>query len=64
MIFGIILFVLGILVINTFFMAVPYLSPRINHMEIVSYQIFANMLFILFIILPRNMGNFNLITSQ
>ena len=49
-----------VLIINTSFMAVPYLMPRLNHMEILSYQIYANMLFILFLVLPRKIGDFNL----
>lgn len=58
MIFDLFIFILGVLIINTSFLAIPYLSPRIDHMEIMSYQIFANMMFILFLILPSNIRVF------
>jgi hypothetical protein len=58
MIVDLFIFVLGILIINTSFLAVPYLSPRIDHMEIMSYQIFANMMFVLFLILPTGLNKF------
>ena len=58
MILDLFLFILGILMINTSFLAIPYLSPRIDQMEIMSYQIFANMLFILFLMLPSGLHRF------
>lgn len=58
MILDLFLFILGILIINTSFLAIPYLSPRIDQMEIMSYQIFANLLFILFLILPSGLHKF------
>tara|TARA_B100000963_G_C22333915_1_gene539881 strand:+ start:270 stop:539 length:270 start_codon:yes stop_codon:yes gene_type:complete len=58
------LLVLGILVINTAFLAIPFLSPRFSYMEILSYRIFANMLFILFIMLPKQVGNYKFSESD
>lgn len=58
MIFDLFIFILGALMINTSFLAIPYLSPRIDQMEIMSYQIFVNMLFILFLILPSGLHTF------
>lgn len=58
MIIDIFVFVLAVLLINTSFLAIPFLSPRIDHMEIMSYQIFANMLLILFLILPTGFNKF------
>ena len=53
--------ILGILIINTLFVAIPYLSPRINMIEILSYQVFVNMLFFLFMMLPKNLGSSSLL---
>ena len=64
MIFGIILFILGILVLNTMFLAIPYLSPRIDHIEVISYQIFGNMLLFLFMVLPSHMGSYDLLRNE
>ena len=58
------LIILGILIINTAFLAIPFLSPRFSYMEILSYRIFANMLFFLFIMLPREVGNYNFSDSK
>ena len=58
MIIDFFLFILGVLIINTSFLAIPFLSPRIDQMEIMSYQIFANMMFILFLILPTGLHQF------
>ena len=52
------MFVLSVLLINTSFLAIPFLSPRLDHMELLSYQIFANMLIILFFILPTGVNKF------
>jgi len=59
MIIDLFIFILGVLIINTSFLAIPFLSPRIDQMEIMSYQIFANMMFILFLILPAGLHKFN-----
>lgn len=59
MIADLFIFILGVLIINTSFLAIPFLSPRIDQMEIMSYQIFANMMFILFLILPTGLHKFN-----
>jgi uncharacterized membrane protein YozB (DUF420 family) len=59
MIVDLFIFIIGVLVINTSFLAIPFLSPRIDQMEIMSYQIFANMMFILFLILPTGLNKFN-----
>lgn len=59
MIADLFIFILGVLIINTSFLAIPFLSPRIDQMEIISYQIFANMMFILFLILPTGLHKFN-----
>lgn len=59
MIIDLFIFILGVLIINTSFLAIPFLSPRIDQMEIMSYQIFANMMFILFLILPTGLHKFN-----
>ena len=58
MIVDLFIFIIGVLVINTSFLAIPFLSPRIDQMEIMSYQIFANMMFILFLILPTGLHKF------
>jgi hypothetical protein len=58
MIVDLFIFIIGVLVINTSFLAIPFLSPRIDQMEIMSYQIFANMMFILFLILPTGLNKF------
>jgi uncharacterized membrane protein YozB (DUF420 family) len=58
MIVDLFIFILGLLIINTSFLAIPFLSPRIDQMEIMSYQIFANMMFILFLILPTGLHKF------
>jgi uncharacterized membrane protein YozB (DUF420 family) len=58
MIVDLFIFILGVLIINTSFLAIPFLSPRIDQMEITSYQIFANMMFILFLILPTGLHKF------
>mgnify|MGYP000156009005 FL=1 len=59
MIFTLLGGLLGIFIINTMFFAVPYLMPRINMMEVLSYQVFGNIMFFLFMVLPRNTGIFN-----
>ena len=59
MIADLFIFILGVLIINTSFLAIPFLSPRIDQMEIMSYQIFANMMIILFLILPTGLHKFN-----
>jgi uncharacterized membrane protein YozB (DUF420 family) len=58
MIVDLFIFILGVLIINTSFLAIPFLSPRIDQMEIMSYQIFTNMMFILFLILPTGLNKF------
>ena len=58
---------LGILIINSVFLAIPYLMPRIDMMEVISYQVFGNVLFLLFLVLPKNTGVFDfsdVITSK
>ncbi len=64
MIFTILGSLLGIFVINSIFLAIPYLMPRINMMEVLSYQVFGNVLFLLFVILPKNTGIFNFHDAQ
>jgi len=59
MIIDLFIFILGVLIINTSFLAIPFLSPRIDQMEIMSHQIVANMMFILFLILPTGLHKFN-----
>jgi len=54
---------LGIFIINTIFFAIPYLMPRINMMEVLSYQVFGNIMFFLFIVLPRNTGIYDFTTD-
>jgi hypothetical protein len=50
---------LGICILNTIFFAVPYLMPRINMSEVLSYQIFGNFLFFFYLFLPSNHGLFD-----
>ena len=59
MIFTILGSLLGIFLINTMFFAIPYLMPRINMMEVLSYQVFGNIMFFLFMVLPANTGVFD-----
>jgi hypothetical protein len=59
MIFTILGGLLGIFVINSIFLAIPYLMPRINMMEVLSYQVFGNILFLLFLVLPKHTGVFD-----
>ena len=59
MIFTLLGGLLGIFIINTMFFAIPYLMPRISMMEVLSYQVFGNILFFLFLVLPTNTGVFD-----
>jgi hypothetical protein len=63
MIFTLLGGLLGIFIINTIFFAIPYLMPRINMMEVLSYQVFGNIMFFLFIVLPRNTGIYDFTTD-
>ena len=45
---------LAAFIINSIFYIIPYLMPGINTVELLVYQVFANGIIILYILLPRN----------
>ena len=47
--------ILAAFLINSTFYFIPYLLPRVNAIELLTYQIFANGLLVLVLILPRNL---------
>ena len=47
--------VIGAFLLNSIFYFIPYLMPRINAMELLTYQAFANGMILLIMILPRGM---------
>jgi len=47
--------VVGAFLLNSIFYFIPYLMPRINAMELLTYQAFANGMILLIMILPRGM---------
>ena len=64
MILTIVIGLFGIFTINTFFFAIPYLMPRLDISEILSYQIFGNFLFFFYLILPKYYGRFDFTEIQ
>ena len=64
MILTIVIGLFGIFIINTFFFALPYLMPRLDISEILSYQIFGNFLFFFYLILPKYYGRFDFTEIQ
>ena len=49
------LMVLAAFLLNTTFYFIPYIMPRVNAMELLSYQAFTNGMLLLLLILPREM---------
>lgn len=47
--------ILAAFLINSTFYFIPYLLPRVNTIELLTYQIFANGLLLLTLVLPRNL---------
>ena len=47
--------VLAAFLLNTTFYFIPYIMPRVNAMELLSYQAFTNGMLLLLLILPREM---------
>ena len=47
--------ILAAFLINSTFYFIPYMLPRVNTIELLTYQIFANGLLILTLVLPRNL---------
>jgi len=47
--------ILAAFLLNTTFYFIPYLMPRVNAMELLSYQAFVNGMLLLVLILPRRM---------
>ena len=47
--------ILAAFLLNTAFYFIPYLMPRVNAMELLSYQAFVNGILLLVLILPRRM---------
>jgi len=46
-------------ILNSFFFLIPYLMPRINQMEVYTYQIFFNILLLMYLLLPKKIGDFD-----
>ena len=55
----IVIAVVGFIIINTFFHATPYLLPRQNMNGLISYQIWSNVIFFFYLVLPSYTGVFN-----
>ena len=47
--------VLAAFLLNSTFYFIPYIMPRVNAMELLSYQAFTNGMLLLLLILPREM---------
>ena len=45
--------VLGAFLLNSTFFIIPYLMPRVNAIELLTFQAFGNGLLLLLVILPR-----------
>jgi hypothetical protein len=58
-IISVVITIVGFIIINTFFHATPYLLPRQNMNGLISYQIWANVMFFFYLVLPKYTGVFN-----
>jgi hypothetical protein len=55
---------LGFVVINLIFWAIPFLVPRLPGELIIPYQLWANSLVVFALILPKNIGSFAMLYNE